>query len=527
MKTTSTLSGGRTPGTIHGRFFSAALAAVGLMTGLSSAQAADNITFPFNDAASATFSRFWGAAVQTYEFDALTDAANDPASGSQKITAVFDLATHGGDNQFAAQFNVNPFNGVDYTNFVFDIRFDPTSPQQGTTYGNLEYGLIPSDFSQIQLGTVAIPAGTAGWTQVQARIDPATPKLESIRGFWFKIWSGGAGGLTGSTVMWIDNITVYANTNVAPPPPPTLAITPANPGIRVFASQAGAQYQRQNIYTRATAGNTWVGAAGPVTYSLTVADYPDSTHNGFQTHLFLVPGTNLPDWESSPDWNEPNLIFLDIGNGADGTGYASLRYKTNLPNGNTMVYNANPESGPVGTIASVGSTTPNGTWSLTFSNNTDVTITSPSGATASATLPAEAAALFAGDLHIYAGIQPNNLNNIGQSLTFKRLQVTGTANPINETFTNPGVLGGETWNIAAADRTGLIHVSADAVFWLSWALPDTGWVLQWTEDLDSNFWNDIGFTTTLNIGGRRQALARTSELPVSFFGNYFFQMILR
>jgi hypothetical protein len=31
----------------------------------------------------------------------------------------------------------------------------------------------------------------------------------------------------------------------------------------------------------------------------------------------------------------------------------------------------------------------------------------------------------------------------------------------------------------------------------------------------------------MNIGGKRQTLIRTGDLPPSFFGNYFFQMIRR
>lgn len=502
--------------------------AVAMVSLPDSLTAAENIYYRFDDAGSATFTRWWGAAVQTYEFDASSDSSNNAASGSQKITAVFNLASYGGDNQFAAQYNPGSVNGTDYTNFTFDVRFDPSSPVRAEgDFGALEYGLIPSDFSQIQLGTAVIPAGTTGWTRIQARVNPATPKIESIRGVWFKIWSGGAGGLTGTSILWIDNITIYANTNVAPPPPPTIEMTKANQGLKIFASQPGAQYQRQNIYTRGSTGYGWIGATGAVTYAMTLADYPDGTHSGFQTHLFLVPGSNLPDWESSPDWNEPNLIFLDIGNNGTGGGFASFRYKTNLPNGNTMIYNANPASGPAGTIASIGSPSPNGTWSITFNNNTDVTLTAPNGSVTNFSLPAEAAAKFAEPLHVYAGIQPNQLGNIGQSLTLKRIQITGTTNSIDENFSVPGVLGGTVWNITAGDRTGLVQVPADGEFWFAWPLPDTGWTLQWAEDLENNFWNDFPYGTSMNIGGKRQTLIRTGDLPPSFFGNYFFQMILR
>src|SRR5436190_3290127 len=44
---------------------------------------------------------WWGAANQTYEFDPDVDASNNANSGSLKETIDFDLASAGGDNQFA------------------------------------------------------------------------------------------------------------------------------------------------------------------------------------------------------------------------------------------------------------------------------------------------------------------------------------------------------------------------------------------------------------------------------------------
>jgi hypothetical protein len=192
-----------------------------------------------------------------------------------------------------------------------------------------------------------------------------------------------------------------------------------------------------------------------------------------------------------------------------------------------MVYNANPASGPAGTIATIGSPSPNGTWSITFNNNTDVTLTAPNGSVTNFSMPAAAAAMFADPMHVYAGIQPNQIGNIGQGLTIKRIKITGATNSVDEDFSVPGALTGTTWNISAGDRTGLIQVPADAVFWFSWALPDTGWTMQWAEDLDNNFWSDFPFGTSMNIGGQRKTLVRAGELPQSFFGNYFFQMIRR
>ena len=478
---------------------------------------AENIVIPFNDASDSTFSRWWGNASQTYEHDATVDVDNNAASGSQKMIIGFNIAANGGDNQFAA---FRSFSSVidarDYTNLTFYVRFDPASPvRPAGNFGNLEFGLGPTDFSQINLGTVAVPTTETGWYRVSVRLDPTVPKMDAINRFWVKIWSGTPDGLTGTTTMWLDNITLNANTNTAPPPPPSIAIQRVKPGLHLFTTAAGGQYGRQSIYTVGSSGYSWVGASGPVTYSLTISDHIKSGAN-FQTHMFLVPGSGLPTWENSPDWNEPNLVFLDIGNNADGSGYASFRYKTNLPNGNTMVYNADTAAGPAGTIATIGSPKVAGTWSVTFNNNTQVALTAPNGAVTNFTLPNDAAAMFADPMHVYVGAQPNQTANIGQSIAISRVQVTGTTTPIDDSF-NGGTLDPNVWQIAAADAAGIVVVPPDYQFWLSWTLPDAGFTVEaiTPEVGNGQEFEPSGLTSPIQIGSRRWSLVPQSLEPFS------------
>lgn len=497
---------------ILNRLLAASLLAAGISL---PAIGAETIIYPFNDSSESTFSRWWGSAIQTYEHDAAVDVDADANSGSQKIIVNFDLAAFAGDNQFASQFNFSStIDARGYTNLTFDIRFDPTSPSRATgDYGFLEFGLGPTDFSQIALGAATVPTSEGNWHRVSVALDPTTPKMDSIARFWIKIWSGGADGFTGTSTIWVDNVTLNANQDVAPPPSPTIGIETAAPGLRLFASQPGAQFGRQNIYTVASTGYSWVGAATPVTYSLTLANYPDGSHAGFQTHLFLVPGSGLPTWLSSPDWNEPNLVFLDIGNAADGTGFASFRYKTNLPNGNSMTYGE-------GTLATVGSPSPNGTWSLTFNNDTDGTLTAPGGATVSFSLPAEAAAKFADPLHLYVGSQPNQIANIGQSVRVSRFQVTGVSTPIEDEFAGP--LDAAIWQIAAGDPAGIVTVPGGFDYWLNWTLPDDGFSVEFAPgNLADGIWLPVtGLTTPVQIGGRKWALLPNDLQP--FPGEGFF-----
>ncbi len=500
---------------ILNRLLAASLLAAGVSV---PAIGADTIVYKFNDASESTFSRWWGAAIQTYEHDAAVDADSDANSGSQKLIVNFDLTAYGGDNQFASQYNFpSTVDARGYTNLTFDIRFDPASPSRPAgDYGWLEFGLGPSDFSQIALGAVGVPTSAGNWYRVSVPLNPTTPKMDSIARFWIKIWSGDAAGFTGTSTIWVDNVTLNANQDVAPPSPPTIGMEKATPGLRIVASAPGAQYARQNVYTVASTGYSWVGAGTPVTYSVTLANYPDASHSGFQTHLFLVSGSSLPTWLNSPDWNEPNVIFLDIGNGADGTGYASFRYKTNLPNGNSMTY-------AEGTLGSVASPSPNGTWSITFNNDTDITLTAPGGATASFSLPADAAAKFADPLHVYVGCQPNQMGNIGQSVIVSRLQVSGVATPIDDQFA--GSLDTAVWQIAAGDPAGILTVPAGYKYWVNWTLPDDGFNFEYAPgNLTDDIWLPVtGLTSPVQIGGRKWALLPDIGEPFSGEG-FFYRM---
>ena len=291
------------------------------------------------------WTRWWGGAEQTYEFDATVDADKKTGSGSLKATIGFDIAAHGGDNQFSLQHYLDTaVDGTKFTQLAFDIRFDPTSPTRPRSgdFGYLEFGLIPGDYSQLYLGNVTVSATAAGWIHVTAPIDRAAPKLDKVIGITFKLWAGdgnpaGDNRLTGNTVFWVDNIRLVADTSTQPLPPPTLSVRKPVPGLQIFASKPGSQYQRQNIRTT-DPSYSWVGSPAPVTYSFTIADYPDGSGKGFQTQLFLVPGTGIPAFETSPDYNEPDVIFVDLQNNADGSAYASFRHKIDQPNGNAMIY---------------------------------------------------------------------------------------------------------------------------------------------------------------------------------------------
>jgi hypothetical protein len=501
------------------------------------AQTPDYVIDNFDDPNEAySWSSWWGSAIQDYEWDGTVDVNTNASSGSLIGIIDFDLAAYGGDNQFAAvryfsdaDGNRQTLDGTLYTNLVFDLRFATNSAQSGGNFGYFEYGLVPTDYSQIPLGAVTVQATNGNWVHVVAPIDPTVPKIDAVFGVWIKLWSGDASsGMTGETTFWVDNVELIGNTNTAPPPPPTMSLASATPGLQLIASAAGQTYQRQSISTLSTDTNgfatsySWVNNPNPVTYAVTIKSYPDTNYSGFQTHIFLVPMASLPTYESSPDWNEPNVIFLQIGNNADGSAYAAFHYKTNEPNGNTMLWNAEPTNGPVGSLASIDAPSPLGTWSLTFDHDTNVTLTAPSGSSTNFVFPAESAALFADPLVAVFGSQPNSDASIGQRVILSRIQVSGVPVPIDDPFSG-STLDTGTWQIVAQDAAGVLVAPPDSLYWVNWTLPANGYTLQSNTNLDTSSWADSSLTNVLQIDGQRTVLVPASGLPGTNGG--FFRLL--
>ena len=478
----------------------------------------------------AGWAHWWGAATETREFDPAMDADGNPASGAMKVTVPYNRAL-GGDNQFSMWGSFSgtpnswgvPLDGTLYTNLSMDVFWSPDSPTRPATgdYGNdFRYGFAVGApvYGQISFNNHStIAAADVGhWFHLSSPIDLATvgANITNIVGIWLKMWTGSDlnNSLnTGNAVFWVDNIRLSAKATNAPAiPPPNMSIQKARPGLRLFASAAGAQYQRQGIRTLAST-YSWVNALDPVTYSITISEHPGVA--GFQTHIFLVPGSPAAT-DTSPDYSQPNVVFLDIQANANGA-FANFRYKTNEPNGNGFLYSG-------GTIAGIGSSTVLGTWSMRFSPDSTITVTSPSGGTTNFMMPADAVAFFGGPLHAYFGIQPNQPANIGLAATIGRAQISGFEDAsIDDGFT-ASTIDATKWQVVAQDAAGVIPVGQDALFWLTWTVPDVGYTLQSSETL-SGGWGPLSLTA-VQLGNRKRILAYPSNLPNGAAGNYFFRM---
>ena len=169
---------------------SAALAAsIFLLLGLPTmGQTTNYIADQFQDDTSSTWYRWWGDAPYFVEWDPSVNAptvmaANPEGSGSLKFTVDWSqpgadqyMLIHGFDGtQYGGEIVLNLKN---YTNFSFDLRFDPSSATTsgGNSYGYLEPAFLPqgSPYPPIAPSGVTLPV-TNGWIHVSLPLDPTPP----------------------------------------------------------------------------------------------------------------------------------------------------------------------------------------------------------------------------------------------------------------------------------------------------------------------------------------------------------------
>ena len=508
-------------------WFQSALVGLGLATSTIIGLAAPDRVLGTFDADVIGWGTAWGNAAA--EFDPARDNTGN-GGGACYISADFaadqnTLTVYGcvegspWSHPTSANFNLS-----DYKSLEFDIQWDTSktlsianfnSPPQGGEGGVVIWAVdFPGFTVRPTLGTIQIPAAAAtGWAHVSVPINAAISGIDPSKGIVFKKWITSAQVTAGGTYgFWVDNV-ILKGTD-APPPPPSLALDKPVPGL-AFIAASGGQYDRQNIRTVGT-GYSWVGASGPVSYSVTVAKHADNAHPNFQLQVYFVPGTPNAT-RADPDWHEANVLSWTIGNNADGTAACAVHYKTNAPDDNGILWGA-------GNLGGAGSTTSLGTWTIVFNQNTNVTTISPSGETNTVILPPEAVSYFDSTMQLYVGIVPGDLARIGQMAVLTRVKTTGTpgAPNLDSNFLGQS-LDTNVWEIIATSALGVQEIPTDAAYWVDWSLPALGFTLEGSATLPGT-WTapaPVGF----DVGGKHRVLLRASDLPGANAG--FWRLIKR
>lgn len=380
--------------------------------------------------------------------------------------------------------------GTLYESIEMDIMFPATNTAVLST----------SDSSGLQIGfdhgysmtslTNFFPAWDGVWHHLSIPIPVGSSGIANFLAVAFYCWQ--PGGVTGTFDYEVKNLVVKAK--VVPLPPPTMLapekVKSAGLWLGTYAHGGGT---RNSVYTPITTGNgvSWVGVAtpaNPVTYSLTIGQYPDSAkYPGIQSHIFL--SSDQAGGEGAPEWNSTNCIFFRIMNNADGSAYANFMFKTNAPGGwLDQIFGSN-------NIVGVTSTKVTGTWSVTFSNDTDCTITTPDNTKTNFTFPADALPYFS---YVYAsfGIQQNNDTYSNRFVVFSHAGISAPYS-IDDYFTN-GIP--DTSFSVAGPQFGTQTVPDGSAWYAKYAVSATGFgltespdLVHWTDSSSTNLWEFDGY----------------------------------
>jgi hypothetical protein len=289
-------------------------------------------------------------------------------------------------------------------------------------------------------------------------------------------------------------------------------------GLAFIAASSG-QYDRQEIRTVGS-NYAWYGASGPVSYSVDVAKIGENAPapTGFTLFMHFVPGIPNPN-DGGSDYGEPNVVMWTIGNSADGSAWSQLRYKTNAPASNGNMFT----DGAGGFPGGVWNPTPAGTWTITFSQDTNIVITAPTGGTVTNILPPEVVDIFKNyspNMQINVGGVPGDPSRFGQMAVVTRVKFTGTPGEPNvdsDFLAQPRDTN--VWGIVASSPVGVQQIPTNAAYWLNWTLPANDFSLETKAALGPGFWTSPAITG-YDQAGFHHVLLLSSDLPGTSSG-YF------
>ena len=460
------------------------------------------------------------------------DSPFGPTINNQNV--FFGTFGNGGGYDFSVRANF-----LNYSNITFKVMMAPgIPPDTNGDFGNIGVGYIDHSYTYQEFGTFTIPgAASNSWVTMTVPINYTFPNLTDVPGLAFRFDNYNGNYIDFPYTNYIDDLELHISP--VPVPPPTLSGKLQKPivGLNEIATTpgTGGQYNRYQVKTVDDTGYTFYGQ-NSVTYSWNIRSFPQGTGGNFQQHFFIVNGAPGA-FDQAADYNLAQCIFITVEQSDAGVATMNFRYKTNEPAGNGMLFNAtsptntasNPNGWPIQPVSSLSTAVGAlGTWSVTFANNSNVTLTAPDGTTTNFVLDAASAALFADPVTLLLGGQPNNPNGAGLAVVYTSFSAAGCAEPYSEVFTNELTINTNFWADNSSDTNGNILVPPGSAYWLGWSLPDAGFSLQDISNLvGGNIptnWMDLSPLTIQN-NGQRAALLPQSSLPA---GNMaYFRLLQR
>lgn len=373
------------------------------------------------------------------------------------------------------------------------------------------------------IGDYTIPdAASNGWVTVTVPIPNNLNNTAGANGIVLEKWIGNEGSTPNpapTAFFWIANVQLIGT--AAPPPPPTLQLQSSKPtpGLNVFASTAQGTfyYDRQEVAMVASNGISWVGnasAANPVTYSFTINGFPQNPATEYACEAYMMMSPNPAAYDNALDYNEPNAVNVSLQQGA-GTTLMSFQYKTNSPGSEAFT--------TIGTVTNNG--TALGTWSVTFTSETNVIMTAPDGNTSSFifTNASSFAETANPGMYLYLGMQANNAASLNQAVCYSKFSVTGVPAALTDNFLADTSLNPTNWyEFMASGPGGIFVMPSGAENWVSWTLPAAGFQFQYATNLGGP-WTVLKDTNDVTVPAVAETLQliTTNDIPAGAHAAYF------
>ena len=471
--------------------------------------------------------------------------------------------------------NGTPYDLSTYTNISCYFKWDDAGSTMSianfNTQGTGGFGVgysTPSAWDQLRLPSQPVAADAdVNWQHFNFPLNDTMVNINAVGGVEYVDWKPAP--WSGDVAFWVDDVTIQQG-HVVIPPPLIKPLTKASSGLYVFNGSSGnTYYDRQEVYCITNTGVDWYAnatAGNPVTYSFTIKSMPEpySATAGAEAWMFLSP--NPAGLEGAPDWNEANMIIAFVQNDTNDNATLHLQYKVNEASQQNMysgasevdtdgstytnnVYWTNAvgslPGGPVTTpiapgINQIDNETGNllavtnngsaaGTWSITFTSPTNVTVTSPSGNSGSAVITPYNANFLnpAGVCRIYLGGQANNAASLDKAIVYSSFQLTGTPNAINDNFAADLTLDTNTWSTSVATKpVGVLIAPSTVKYLATWTIPAFGYALEAGNQLrDVTTWGSPTMYPVMGFNAVFGQFVDSTEVPVG--PNAFFNLIQR
>ena len=431
------------------------------------------------------------------------------AGGTNQAMEISFTPTPGQNVNFQVQTLQYPATGntnavvANYT-LEFDMQINPFTPgfNMEISVEGPDGGTFGGHVSRVTVGSPPLPAAGAGYVHVSLPLSnsiagnsgmPLDPTAGTFRiAFGALAFPSPIGdGATVETID-VDNIVILMTTNPPVIPPPMMGmVIKTKPALRIFEQNAGSVNSQEGIGT-VDNNQSWLGStpANPTTYKISIANFPPTPNTAL--HMQFVPTSTINPFVV---FGSANAMDWTVQRGASGFFSQSVGWKTNSPNNSNggttnMAVNA----------ATNSSTTGVGTWTLTFTNDTDGTLTAPDGSTNSFSLPPDMVALFANPVVLCIGTTPGSPAGFGEFFDLSRITITNSVQVDDDDFTQDDVFNTSLWtsafsldDVKSGNAGSVFQVSTNTPFWVTWSGSDVNFQLATTASLTNQWFTPAYF----------------------------------